>query len=268
MKLTRLVRRVMVLLVAVCCCATLATFGSAAPTAHAQSLRHQIPIVAGTAVGLVGARQCTVGAVLKSRTWLSLATPFRQATRYAVLAKHCTGVGRGIRVAGEVVGRVTWASSTYDVALATIPPSTVQRPLCSGASQLHRCTIPAATPRAVGRVIITNLSQPQAVPVSGTGSPSPDELFCTSGSVSFVNCGFLPAGVPPTGWGPGELAARTTNGRNVIAGDSGGPVMSIRGTLYGMIALGGYPTYPNMMGYLPIETILQDLGYEYQLAPA
>lgn len=199
---------------------------------------------------------------------MSLASSFRQATRYAVLAKHCTGLGREIRVGGEVVGTVNWASPNYDVALATIPPSRVQRPLCTGASQLHHCIIRAATPRAVGRIIITNVARPAAVPISGTGSPSPEELFCTSGAVSFVNCGFLPAGVPPSGWGTGELAARTTNGRNVMFGDSGGPVMSIGGTLYGMIVLGGYPTYPDMMGYLPVETIFQDLDDEYGLAPA
>lgn len=268
MRLTRSVRRVLALVVAVCGCVTLATLGPAAPPAQAQSLRYQIPIVAGTALELPGARQCTVGAVLKSRSWSSLATPFRKATRYAVIAKHCADVGREIRVIREVVGTVTWASPTYDVALATIPPSTVQRPICAGASQLHHCTIPAATPRAVGRIIITNFSQPAAVPISGIGSPSPDQHFCTSGSVSFVNCGFLPAGVPPEGWGTGELAARTTNGRNVVMGDSGGPVMSVGGTLYGIIVMGGFPVYPDMMGYLPIETIFRDLGYEYQVAPA
>lgn len=44
--------------------------------------------------------------------------------------------------------------------------------------------------------------------------------------------------------------------------------MSVGGTLYGIIARGGFPVYRDMMGYLPIETIFRDLGNEYQLAPA
>lgn len=268
MTVIRSLRRAVALLAVIGSCATLAALSPSAPAAADESLRDQIPIVAGTALELPGAGQCTAGAVLRSRTWMSLATPFRQATRYVVLAKHCAYVDDEIEVDGQVVGTVTWVSATYDAALATIPPSTVQRPICSGASQLHHCTIPPATPRAVGRIIVTNFSQPQAVPISGTGSPSPEQRFCTSGSVSFVNCGFRPAGVPPVGWGPGQLAGRTHNGRNVMIGDSGGPVMSVGGTLYGIITRGGYPRYPDMIAYLPIETILQDLGYSYDIAPA
>lgn len=245
-----------------------ALLGPAIPTASAQSLRDQIPIMAGTALDLTGARRCTAGAVLRSRSWLSLAMPIRRATRYVVLAKHCTDLGNPIRVGGQVVGSVSWVSPEYDLALATIPPSTVQRPICHGASQLHNCTIPAATPKAVGRIILTEGSTQRDVAIPGIGVPAVGERFCTSGSVSFLNCGFQVADVPPTGWRAGAAAAHTLNGRNVIFGDSGGPVASIDGRLYGIIIFRGEPAYPGMMGYLPMSVVFQDLGYGYELAPA
>lgn len=253
-------------LIAVICVVTL--LGPVIPAANAQSLRNQIPIMAGTALGLPGARRCTAGAVLRSRSWISLATPVRRATRYVVLARHCTDLGNPITVGGEVVGSVTWASPDHDLAIATIPPSTVQRPLCSGPSQLHHCVIPSATPKAVGRIILNDGSTQRAVPIPGTGVPAVGERFCTSGSVSFVNCGFRYVDVPRRDWNPGAAAARTYNGRTVIFGDSGGPVASIGGRLYGIILFRGEPTYPGMMGYLPMYVVFQDLGYTYQLAPA
>ncbi|MWV29522.1 hypothetical protein [Rathayibacter iranicus] len=224
--------------------------------------------MAGTALELTGARRCTAGAVLRSRSWISRATPISRATRYIVLARHCTDLGNPIRVGGEVVGSVTWASPNYDLAIATIPPSTAQRPLCGGASQLHHCVIPSATPKAVGRIILNDGSAQRAVTIPGTGVPAVGERLCTSGSVSFVNCGFRIVDVPRSDWNPSAAATRTFNGRNVIFGDSGGPVASIGGRLYGIILFRGEPAHPGMMGYLPIYVVFQDLGYSYELAPA
>lgn len=247
-----------------------ALLGPAIPAANAQSIRSQIPIMAGTALDVPGTRRCTAGAVLRSRSWISLATPFRRATRYVVLVKHCTDLGNPIKVGGEVVGSVSWASSNYDLALATIPPSTVQRPICFGASQLHHCTIPAATPRAVGRIILHDGSTQRDVAIPGIGVPAVGERFCTSGAVSLVNCGFRYVDVPSRGWDPGAAAARTFNGRNVILGDSGGPVASVGGRLYGIIISRGKLElgFLAMLAYVPMFVVFQDLGYTYELAPA
>ncbi|MWV29528.1 hypothetical protein [Rathayibacter iranicus] len=268
MTVTRSLRRRVALLAALCVMATLTSLWTTTTAANAVDLRDQIPIVAGTGLELQGGRQCAVGAVLKSRNWMSFATPYRQATRYAVMAKHCVWVGAEVELWGRNVGTVTWESPTYDFALVTIRPSTAQRPVCSGASQLHHCTIPAATPRAVGRIIIDSPSGPRSVPISGIGSPTPGERFCTSGSITNVNCGFHPAGVPPTGWEAGQLAARSTNGRNVAPGDSGAPVMSIGGTLYGIVIQAGYPLHRDLLAYLSIHAIFQDLDNAYAIAPA
>lgn len=263
-------RRTVALRAGICALALAALLGQAAPAATAQSLRDQIPIVAGTSLGVEGAHRCTAGAVLQSRTWRSLVAPVARATRYVVLAGHCASLGEEITVGGQVVGTVTWISPTHDVEIAKIPPSMISRPLCSGASQLHHCTIANPTPKAVGRIILSNGSLPEALPIRGIGVPAFGERFCTSGAVSFTNCSFeLEDEVPAWGtWRPDEMAARTHNGHNVVDGDSGGPVASMGGTLYGIILIGGTHRIAGIMGYLPMDVILQDLGYQYGLAPA
>lgn len=261
-------RRTLALLAGICGTALLASLCPAAPAANAQSVRDQIPIVAGTALEVDGAHQCTAGAVLQSRSWISLATPIGRATRYVVLAKHCADFRDTISVDGQVVGRVTWLSPTHDIEIATIPPSVVQRPFCSGASQLHHCTIPPATPRAVGRIILSSAPTRGTVPVTGFGVPDVGEHFCTSGSVSYVNCGFVISDIPPVGFPPGTQLARTVNGMSIQPGDSGGPVMSLSGRLYGIISMRGKNNYVGTIGYVPMYVVSQDLGGDYALAPA
>ncbi|PPI52137.1 hypothetical protein C5D35_10515 [Rathayibacter toxicus] len=253
---------------------TVATLFIGAPPAQAQSLREQIPMMAGTALSVPGYRQCTVGAVLTKRSAFSMLTPTGRATRYLLIAKHCAPYkGAEIKLDETTIGTVSWLSATYDAELVKVAPSTTQRPICTGASQLHNCFIPSATPRAVGKVILNSGSTQAAVPVPGTGLPAPGERFCTSGSVTFVNCSYEATGVPPEGWDPGELAARTNGRYNVLPGDSGGPVASIGGRLYGIIVQQGHGAhdrhnYQGLMGYLPIDTVLQDLSWTYALAPA
>lgn len=259
-------RRFLALLAATC---ALALLGPAAPAATAQSLRDQIPIVAGTSLGVQGAHRCTAGAVLRSSSMMSLLSPVARATRYVVLAKHCAGLGVEVTVGDQVVGTVTWRSATHDVEVVRVAPSMVSRPLCSGSSQLHHCTISNPTPRAVGRIILSNGGLPEAIPIQGTGIPAFGERFCTSGAVSFTNCSFeLEEEVPAFGWAPDEMAARTHNGYNVVDGDSGGPVASTGGKLYGIILVGGRGQIAGIMGYLPINVIFQDLRYGYDVAPA
>lgn len=267
MTVTSSALRTLSLCAGICGFAILATLCSSPPAATAQSLRDQIPIVAGTSLGVQGAPRCTAGAVLKSRSWIARATPIGRATRYVVLAKHCANLGDEVTVDGAVVGTVSWVSPNYDFEIAKIPPSTVQRPMCSGASQLHHCTITDATPRAVGRIILNDSAQ-GATPIPGIGIPAAGERFCTSGAVTFVNCAFESIDVPVFGFAPGEVAARTVTGNNITAGDSGGPVAGLNGRLYGIILLWGINEYTGIMGYLPMPTILQDLGYSYELAPA
>lgn len=260
--------RAVALVVAICGLSTVVTLGPSGPAATAQSLRDQIPIVAGTALEVQGARLCTAGAVLRSTSLLSRARPIANATRYVVTAGHCGNVGETVKVGDSAAGTVIWASLTYDLALVKIPPSTAQRPVCSGASQLHHCTIPPATPRAVGRIILNRGSTQRAVPVPGFGIAGVGERFCTSGAVSFANCTFEIASVDPSWLSPGELAAHTTSGFTLGPGDSGGPVANISGRLYGIILSAGTEDHEGIIGYIPMSTIFHDLRYDYELAPA
>ncbi|MHC2186205.1 hypothetical protein ACVLV4_001858 [Rathayibacter agropyri] len=266
MIISRSLRRT--LLAGICGTALLTSLCPAAPAANAQSVRDQIPVVAGTALRVYGYYRCTAGVVLQSRSWVSLATPIGRATRYVVLAKHCADYADPISVDGQVVGRVSWRSPTHDIELVTIPPSVVQRPVCSGASQLHHCTIPPATPRAVGRIILNSNPPENAVPVAGIGVPAVGERFCTSGSMSYINCAFEIADIPPDPSHPGEELARTVTGATLQPGDSGGPVTSVSGRLYGIITARGRDSYVGTIGYVPMFVLMQDLGYLYDLAPA
>ncbi|MHC2186202.1 hypothetical protein ACVLV4_001855 [Rathayibacter agropyri] len=268
MTLTSSARRTTALLLGICGLATLITLTPAVPAATAQSLRDQIPVVAGTALEVQGGRLCTAGAVLRSVNWFSRASPIGSTTRYLAIPEHCADLGNTIKVGGEVVGTVTWVSSHYDLAIVMIPPSRVQRPICSGASQLHHCTIPPTTPRAVGRIVLNRGSTQQAVPIPGVGIAAVGERFCTSGAVSFVNCAFEVADTATAGLPPGELAARTTNGISLQPGDSGGPVANVSGRLYGIIISRGEDDERDIIGYLPMDIIFRDLGYDYALAPA
>ncbi|MWV29913.1 hypothetical protein [Rathayibacter iranicus] len=266
MIISRSLRRA--LLAGFCGTALLMSFCPAAPAANAQSIRDQIPIVAGTALRVYGSHRCTAGVVLRSRSWVSLATPIGRATRYVVLAKHCADYADPISVDGQVVGRVSWRSPTYDIELATIPPSVAQRPVCSGASQLHHCTIPPATPRAVGRIILNSNPPENAVPIVGFGVPDVGERFCTSGSISYINCVFEITDTPPGQSQSGQDFARTMNGVTLQPGDSGGPVAGVNGRLYGIISKRGRDNYRDTIGYVPMFVVMQDLGYVYELAPA
>ncbi|MHC2186208.1 hypothetical protein ACVLV4_001861 [Rathayibacter agropyri] len=268
MNISRSLRRIVALLAGVCGIVALVTLGPAVPAAKAQSLRDQIPIVGGTALEVPGARWCTAGVVLESRSWVALASPAWRATRYVALARHCAPLGSDIKVDGAVVGTVTWVSSTYDLEIVTVPPSTVQRPVCVGESQLHHCTIPPATPRAVGRIILGGGGRPRAIPVRGKGIPANGERFCTTGAASFVNCSFYTVYVPPHQRDLIPAAARSYSEFGIVGGDSGGPVASTIGTIYGIILLEGYGRQAGLMAYLPIDLIFQDLGYSYDLAPA
>ncbi|NRD08941.1 hypothetical protein [Rathayibacter agropyri] len=266
MIISRSLRRA--LLAGICGAALLTSLCPAAPAANAQSVRDQIPIVAGTALRVYGYYRCTAGVVLQSRSWVSLATPIGRATRYVVLAKHCADYADPISVDGQVVGRVSWRSPTHDIELVTIPPSVVQRPVCSGASQLHHCTIPPATPRALGRIILNSIPPGIAVPIVGFGVPAVGERFCTSGSRTDINCAFEITDIPPGQSESGQDFARTMNGVTLQPGDSGGPVAGVNGRLYGIISKRGSDNNRDIMGYVPMFVVMQDLGYLYELAPA
>lgn len=244
--------------------------GSAAPARADDHFRARFPIVAGTALTMPDRSYCTVGAVLKRTGTDFPASQEVAATRYVVLAKHCAPhINANIGLNFENVGAVVWMSPTDDVELAVIPPDTSPLPrACFGSVEL--CIAASGVePRAVGRVMMSTRRGERPVPMSPTGSPAWDEHFCTSGQETGVNCNWVSEERRPSGWGDGTGAiARSTSAQGITSGDSGGPVVSEDGRLYGIIQGAAIGDYANLMQYLPIEQLFAQIGSDYVIAPA
>jgi len=218
-------------------------------TAQAATRRQQLPIVAGTELSFEGS-WCTAGLVLQANGFLSNLTQYRVATRYVLTAGHCGDVGESVSVETDseeiVVGTVTWKSEVSDLALVEVPPGQTRRQQCSVGSSGEFCTIVIDYyPRATGDVILNTPAADigggrQTRAVTGTGTPSTNEVFCTSGRTTDILCT----------WGAVDFSAENqpagtawaeTFASNVVAGDSGGPVVSRSGTVYGVIGGTGIP---------------------------
>lgn len=235
--------------------------------AVAQEVRTQLPIVAGTRVDVPGSRQCTVGAVLQATGLFSRISAFQRGIRYLVIAKHCAQNGAEIKVAGQDVGSVIWTAPDDDLEIVRVDPNVRRQPVCSGASQLHRCTIiEDVFPRARGRVFLNTPFGERPIPLSRSDAPGANETFCTSGSSTGVNCSWTTVPTPARGYSPGEVAAAHATGIGVIAGDSGGPVVGVNGQFYGIIVTRGLRENYGLMGYIPAGRVFQKLGSGYELA--
>lgn len=244
--------------------------GSAAPASAEGQPRTRFPLIAGTGLTMPGGRYCTVGAVLKRMGAGSLLSPALSATRYIVLAKHCSsGVGAVIRLNFVNIGEVVWQSSTDDVELAVIPPYRSPTPRACFGSVVSCIAGSAVAPRAVGRVMMSTRSGERSVPMRAPGTPAPGERFCTSGLESGVNCNWVSEAVRPPGWNDQTgTMARSTNAQGLLHGDSGGPVIGQNGELYGIIERRGEHEHGNLMQYLPIATVFDQIGHNYQIAPS
>ncbi|PPG87326.1 hypothetical protein C5C00_11285 [Rathayibacter rathayi] len=245
----------------------LASLGASAPPASADPpVRERRPIVAGSFVTEVGGHGCTVGAVLKRYGVGSRVSAVAAATRYLVLTKHCDPhIGARFWLNGEVIGSVTWMSDTDDVELVQVPPDSLTHGCFS-----YGCMVGGFSPRplAVGKVIMGPLQREAPVRMLPPGSPAPGERFCTSGSVSSVNCNWASEPNRPANWGTNRgLIIRSLNATSTGAGDSGGPVISRQGNFYGIIQRTGNRENINLTQYLPAEQIFEQIGSEYGIAP-
>jgi hypothetical protein len=236
------------------------------------SPRARLPIAAGTRLQISGGT-CTAGVVLSRTNLLSRVSPSLAATRYVVTAKHCGGLGTAVKVGGVYVGDVTYVSRRWDFSVITVGPESHQLRHCSVTVSGHpSCyVLPTYTPRAVGEIEMSGRGSPfggrAAIP--GLGAPAAREGFCSSGAVSGWYCGFH-AVAPPEGLEVegGDRAAQSFAGHSE-GGDSGGPMASAAGRIYGIIIGTGtlgtqweYDVY-----YISIDTVMQEL-VGYQLAPS
>lgn len=246
---------------------TIVTSVLGAGPAHAQVLRSELPVVAGTRLEVPGGKQCTVGAVLRATGIIANISQYSRGIRYLLIAKHCAQDKAEVKVGDKAIGVVTWRASDDDLALVRVDPNSTRRVVCSGAYQLHRCTIvETITPRALGRVILDTPFSTRAVPMRPAATPGGNERFCTSGSTTGVNCSWIKTPTPATGYSPGEAAAANTDGVGVLVGDSGGPVVGTQGQFYGIIVTRGIGANLGLMGYIPSDRAMRALGSGYTLA--
>ncbi|MDO4045644.1 chymotrypsin family serine protease [Clavibacter michiganensis] len=258
--------RCVVAVLALLVCAVLVP---AAPARTDFANRNFVPIVAGSALQFPGAI-CTAGLVVVRTGLLANISPRQRATRYVVTAKHCGDLGAEVKVAGVPVGAVTWVDPREDLELVRIDPLMDGRPFCAPSSAGFHCTgTTTFQPRASGRVLLETVRfrTLRALPVTGTGAPAAGEVYCVSAVVSGQSCVWSTAPWKPE-YGsrtPGEMAAK--GDARVAEGDSGGPVVSAQGRIYGNLEGDFDLDGERAMIYVRISHFFEDAG-AYALAPA
>lgn len=247
---------------------------TAASQSHAADFMRTVqPVIAGTQIH-TELGTCTVGLILKGSGFLSNVTAYQKAVRYGVTAGHCVkNMKSDVRVGDTSVGKFVWKSQETDLALFRIEPVAKRYTHCTAPSTGLNCSINYVyEPRALGNIFLGSLRSRSlsAVPVIGTGSPGRNEVFCTSGSNSGVICawGVLPPNVAfaqPSGHE--QIAESYT--ATVLPTDSGGPVSSSSGVVYGIIvAMGNKNTSSETrMNYVPIQEFFKEQK-AYELAPS
>lgn len=237
-----------------------------------ESFRTRTPILSGTQL-VFPQGECTAGLVLKKTGMWENMTPYRRAVRYVLTASHCGRTNDDVKVGNQVVGKFVWRSERSDLRLVRIEPSRRNFTHCSAPSTGLTCSIVTTyEPLALGKIFVSTTGI--ALSIRGTGAPNTNEVFCTSGHTTGINCTWGKVPTPP-GWmhpvTPEITKSAETYGRNVEGGDSGGPVASFgtRGLIYGIISTKGmhWSEHPNKMTYVPIAQFFQEQpGYE--IAPS
>ncbi|PPI50385.1 hypothetical protein [Rathayibacter iranicus] len=241
---------------------------SATPATAEDDERARLPLAAGSTIWTDTGGICTVGAVFKRTGWGANASRYTASFRYLVTAKHCAPeIGRVYSVGNMQVGIVTWVSPTEDVEFVQVPPEVTRTDSCFSSQACFLGSIIA--PRAIGRVWMAVHGRLRAIPMRYRAVPGADERFCTSGVISGVNCNWVLEEDRPPDWPSmqGQIA-RSLNAIGVQWGDSGGPVIGADGELYGIIQKLGLGGYRYLMQYLPIETVMSESDYLYEIAPS
>ncbi|WP_369076222.1 trypsin-like serine protease [Curtobacterium poinsettiae] len=236
--------------------------------------RNSLPVRAGTQLVFAGTRSgphfspdavCTAGPVVRSTGIFARLSQYARAVRYVVTAGHCASeTGQTVRVGTVSVGAVTWISGRYDLALVRIEPLSSRHQQCHSTSGgFVRCHIVVDwQPRASGQVILirNRAGHEQSVAVQGTGTPAPREIYCVSGRSSGVICSFRSVPKPPDLEPGAGQAFSETFGANTSDGDSGGPVVSQSGRIYGVHVQGGDPEsrFPTIEAYIPIGLFFRE----------
>ncbi|AWG02755.1 hypothetical protein DZF92_09700 [Clavibacter michiganensis subsp. insidiosus] len=271
-------RKTVLLLVAGLALGTIAVLPQA-PEAASAHPRHEAPVRPGSLiVGLEDGKACTAGPVLASSALVRSA--FRRmhaATRYVLTAKHCFSMGADVNMVGGIKGVVMWQSPTDDVEMILVlPHATSTAPYVVPGSRSHH-VIPGRTiydPRAFNDVITArspHLDQLFFMRLTGTGNPGRSSAaFVTSGVTGGVFDRWFYEETPPAQRNSNPNTASASSSlagpNRPAAGDSGGPVYSTNGIVYGVLSGNVYAWGINHLRYTPIDVILRQLGGAYHLA--
>lgn len=229
-------------------------------------LRETLPVRAGTVLTFTGQqvgpayvpdKYCTAGAVTQWNSALARLTQYVAAIRYVVTAAHCASrVGQTVQVAGESVGRVYWISHESDLALVRVEPTQIRRLQCSGSvSGAPHCTIVShVVPRAVGQIVFGSSGVPNSgvLTVTGSSIPADREYFCMSGIATGTNCDQINTTVPFGLQLPPHQQIAYSTGVVIRNGDSGAPVFSRSGKLYGILSASYNDAFERYSTYVPI----------------
>ncbi|CAQ01378.1 trypsin-like peptidase domain-containing protein [Clavibacter sepedonicus] len=242
----------------------------AAPASAVSPLRLATPVMAGSQIRNASGYKCTAGAVLKYDRWTTYFNSWEGATRYVVTAAHCGDLNENVTLGSSVPGKVIWRDELHDLELIVVSPSTERAAVCSHTSAGEYCRIVLTYhPQAVGRIITRddNTWREQRTPLVATGEPD-DRVFCVSAIRAGVACGLVRTTTPAAiaAVHPGIRAAEDRS-LDVQPGDSGGPVMSRSGTLYGFVSGGGIYGGVRKIDYMP-WSVFAHLQPNYVLAPA
>jgi hypothetical protein len=226
--------------------------------------RTALPVVAGTRLTFEGQhtgpaqvpdRDCTAGAVVRLTGLLNNLTPYQRAVRFVVTAEHCASLHENVRVGRAEVGYVYWVSHESDLALVRIEPTATPRRHCSPGSHGEVCRIENDyAPNALGKVLraINLRGRELALSATGVGTPEPGEVFGSSGSSSGLKYTLRSIPVPPGVQRGRHKVTADTGSPLSTPGDSGGPIFSRRGVIYG-IHSGHLVATPNIITYTPIQ---------------
>lgn len=237
-----------------------------------QPARSQTPIISGTKLTFP-TMDCSAGLAVNKTGFFDNVTQYQRAVRYVVVAGHCGEVNDPVLLGHNSVGKMVWKSGKSDLGLVKIEPSKRASTHCSAPSTGMTCSIIVTyDPLAKGRVFVTQNGA--NVAISGVGNPGPNEVFCTSGYMSGVNCSWGKINAPSTGnYGThieNSDTAQTVRA-NVEDGDSGGAVTSFGVTrkIYGIISMKGHPfgASPTNMKYVAISHFFAEQP-GYAIAPS
>ncbi|CBA17010.1 hypothetical protein [Xanthomonas albilineans] len=236
--------------------------------------RNVLPVISGSKIRLRTGSEwssCTVGAVLVPTSIWQRLTPYQNATRWLVIAKHCGPMYATVYSGDQALGAVEWQSAGSDIALVRVSP--IANPTYTWCQAHHSgasyCNPYAAyTPRARNQVFMLRGGRERRLPVAGY-SNAPDGQFCTSGFVTGVRCVWRGMSLEPGMLRPSYAnisAAHADELYSLDGGDSGGPALTYDLNLIGIISSSNTAN-SSILFYTSMADVLQELNNSYMAAP-